>query len=167
MDQPRLVRPNQTLVSPVLRGNLYIKENGKREGGAPTIFIKADQRPPPIYFLFRLWGGRKLEEPRVVRVHPLGGLLARVVDARVPPADGADVAVGADVDDGDFARAEAPQPLVGAEGAPRVLLRDVVQVEGPAAVLEQGGQVRQLYLALGHRCYVALLASNRARRRTV
>ncbi|KUI56582.1 hypothetical protein VP1G_03934 [Cytospora mali] len=69
---------------------------------------------------------RDLHEPVVVGVEPPGGLLTGIVNTRVPPSEAADVAIGPDIDNGDLARSETAQPLVGAEGAPGVLLGDII-----------------------------------------
>lgn len=61
--------------------------------------------------------GWSLQKPTIVRIQPRRRLFASLIYVRVPAADGANVAVGTDIDDGDLAGAEASKPLLRAESA--------------------------------------------------
>lgn len=95
---------------------------------------------------------RHLEEATVVLVQPVGCVGTRLVQSGVPAADGTYVPVWTDRDDGYLAGGQAAQPLVGAADAAGVLLRDVIQVQRPAAFSQQRRQVGELKLGLGLRC---------------
>lgn len=90
-----------------------------------------------------------LQEAIKVSVQPPGGLAARLdgvlgaaAGAHVPPPHGADVAVRADVDDGDLAVLQGgTQVLLGAGQAAGVEVRPVVEVDCPGGAGQDRGEV--------------------------
>ncbi len=83
----------------------------------------------------------QLEESAIVVVEPLGGVGTRLIKSSVPAPDGANITVWSDGNDGYLTWCQSPQPLFCTAYATSVLLGDVVQVQCPAAFLQQQGQV--------------------------